>query len=146
MKLTFFNSRSDNRTLKKSLPHKKRISRKLKKNVSINKKLCKCNLCEQSFSTPEEFTEHQSLCETTITPVSSSSFACQLCTASFSDQLTFFGHLKVHYEPINESNCEETSVNTVLYTKLFHLTLVFCTSLQKDKKNRIKLKIKEIHY
>lgn len=26
-------------------------------------------------------------------------FSCQICTAGFSDQLSFFQHLKAHYEP-----------------------------------------------
>lgn len=103
-------SRCDNRTLKKSLPHKKRISRKLKKSVTTTRKLTKCNLCDQTFSTPEEFTQHQSLCQTTITPVNSSAFSCQLCNATFGDQLTFFGHLKSHYEPVNEENTDDATV------------------------------------
>lgn len=102
--------RCDNRTSKKSLPHKKRISRKLKKNVSTTRKLIKCRLCEETFNTPEELTQHQALCETTITPVSSSAFSCQICNSTFGDQLTFFGHLKAHYEPINEANSTEISV------------------------------------
>lgn len=99
-----FISRCDSRTSKKSLPHKKRISRKLKKNVSTTRKVNKCRLCDQIFSTPEELLDHQSVCETTVTPVSSSQFLCQICNSSFADQLSFFGHLKSHYEPINEAN------------------------------------------
>lgn len=120
----FLYFRSDNRTSKKSLPHKKRISRKLKKNVTPNKKVNKCNLCEETFNTTEEFAQHQSLCQTTITPVSSSAFACQLCTASFADQLSFFGHLKAHYEPLNQEN-ENHEDNSVSITIRSH---------RKDKK------------
>lgn len=73
-------------------------------------------MCEQTFSTIDEFTQHQSLCQTTITPVSSLAFACQLCTASFADQLSFFGHLKAHYEPLNQEseNAEENSVSIAI--------------------------------
>lgn len=129
-----FNFRSDNRTSKKSLPHKKRISRKLKKNVSPNKKVQKCDLCEETFNTTEEYTQHQAMCQTTITAVSTSAFACQLCTASFPDQLSFFGHLKAHYEPLNQENenNEESPVSITLRgyreTKTFTL---YCNSKTK---------------
>lgn len=104
--------RNDNRTLKKSLPHKKRISRKLKKGCSATKKNYKCNLCEQTFSTMDEFTQHQTLCQTTITPIIHPTvFSCQICNASFNEQLDFFGHLKSHYEPINQVQDEPVVVS-----------------------------------
>lgn len=96
-------NRCDNRSSKKSLPHKKRISRKLRKACPASKKI-KCTLCEQVFSSSEELTQHQSVCQTTITPVQPNPFSCQLCTETFSDQLTFFGHLKSHYEPPAETD------------------------------------------
>lgn len=92
-------TKSDNRSSKKSLPHKKRISRKLKKTIPIIRKVYKCNLCEQIFSNSEEFGTHQSLCQTTITPIHQAAFVCQICNGSFQDQLRFFEHLKAHYEP-----------------------------------------------
>lgn len=131
--ITSIDFRSDTRTSKKSLPHKKRISRKLKKNTSTSKKINKCNLCEQTFSTPEEFTQHQELCETTITPIHASPFACQLCSASFSDQLSFFGHLKAHYEPLNEENSAETAVK-VLSLVVLHV-IQYCPTLLAGRKN-----------
>ncbi|KAF2904760.1 hypothetical protein ILUMI_01411 [Ignelater luminosus] len=91
-------NKSDNRSSRKSLPHKKRISRKLKKTCPTVRRMHKCSLCEQTFS-PEEFAQHQQLCRTTITPVNPSLFSCQLCQAGFQDQLSFFEHLKTHYEP-----------------------------------------------
>ncbi|CAH1098654.1 unnamed protein product [Psylliodes chrysocephalus] len=92
--------RNEPRTSKKSLPHKKRISRKLKKNsVSAAKKIV-CNLCEQSFTSNDEFAQHELLCQTTITPVNqANSFHCQICNEPFTEQLKFFEHLKKHYEP-----------------------------------------------
>lgn len=92
-------TKSDNRSSKKSLPHKKRISRKLKKSSQNLRKVYKCNLCEQIFNNSEEFTTHQGLCQTTITPIHQAAFVCQICNGSFQDQLRFFEHLKFHYEP-----------------------------------------------
>ncbi|KAF5283230.1 hypothetical protein FQA39_LY17377 [Lamprigera yunnana] len=91
-------NRSGNRSSRKSLPHKKRISRKLKKTCGTLQKVHKCNLCEQTFSS-EEFVQHQTMCHTTITPINPSLFSCQLCQSDFQHQLTFFEHLKSHYEP-----------------------------------------------
>lgn len=91
------------------MPHKKRISRKLKK--PCNKKY-NCNLCEQTFHTIEDFNVHQTLCQTTITPINiTATFSCQLCSSRFNDQLQFFGHLKNHYEPqTSQANQSTTNV------------------------------------
>lgn len=95
--------RPDGRSSKKILPHKKRISRKLRKNCPPSRKVHKCNLCEQIFNSLDSFMEHRQLCETTITPIHVAvSFTCVLCSAVFTDQLTFFRHLKMHYEPTEE--------------------------------------------
>ncbi|CAG9864565.1 unnamed protein product [Phyllotreta striolata] len=93
--------RNEPRSSKKSLPHKKRISRKLKKTpASSNNKKIVCNLCEQSFNSNDEFAQHELLCQTTITPVNqANAFNCQLCNEPFTEQLKFFEHLKKHYEP-----------------------------------------------
>lgn len=92
-------SKSDNRSSKKSLPHKKRISRKLKKTTQTTRKVYKCTLCEHLFNNSEEFGTHQTLCQTTITPIHQAAFVCQICNGSYQDQLRFFEHLKSHYEP-----------------------------------------------
>lgn len=81
-------SRNDQRTSKKSLPHKKRISRKLKKNSATSNKKIVCNLCEQTFNSNDEFAQHELLCQTTITPVNpANTFACQICNEPFQEQL-----------------------------------------------------------
>lgn len=90
--------KNENRSSKKTLPHKKRITKKLKRTSTSNKKI-KCNLCEQFFASSDEFAQHELLCQTTITPISSNLFNCQICNASLTDQLQFFEHLKAHYEP-----------------------------------------------
>ena len=102
-------NKCDNRSSKKSLPHKKRISRKLKKSIATLRKVYKCNLCEQVFNSNENFSTHQSLCQTTITPIHQTIFSCQLCSANFCNQLKFFEHLKSHYEPnvIIQSNVKQ---------------------------------------
>ncbi|XP_028131481.1 zinc finger protein 26 isoform X2 [Diabrotica virgifera virgifera] len=92
--------KNEPRTSKKSLPHKKRISRKLKKSTVSASKTIVCNLCEQSFSSNDEFAQHEILCQTTITPVNQvNAFNCQICNEPFTEQLKFFEHLKKHYEP-----------------------------------------------
>ncbi|CAG9832284.1 unnamed protein product [Diabrotica balteata] len=92
--------KNEPRTSKKSLPHKKRISRKLKKSTVSAAKNIVCNLCEQSFSSSDEFAQHEILCQTTITPVNQvNAFNCQICNEPFTEQLKFFEHLKKHYEP-----------------------------------------------
>lgn len=92
--------RNDHRSSKKSLPHKKRISRKLKKNTVAAARKIVCNLCEQTFNSNDDFAQHELLCQTTITPINQASvFSCQICNEPFQEQLRFFEHLKKHYEP-----------------------------------------------
>ncbi|KAJ8939754.1 hypothetical protein NQ318_004167 [Aromia moschata] len=92
--------RNDHRSSKKSLPHKKRISRKLKKNTATTNRKIVCNLCEQTFNSNDEFAQHELLCQTTITPINQANvFSCQICNEPFQEQLRFFEHLKKHYEP-----------------------------------------------
>ncbi|KAJ8919241.1 hypothetical protein NQ315_003824 [Exocentrus adspersus] len=92
--------RNDHRSSKKSLPHKKRISRKLKKTTSTSVRKIVCNLCEQTFNSNDDFAQHELLCQTTITPINQASvFSCQICNEPFQEQLRFFEHLKKHYEP-----------------------------------------------
>lgn len=130
--------RIDSRTSKKSLPHKKRISRKLKKSCSSARKVNKCNLCEQTFSTMEEYTRHQSLCQTTITPINPNTFSCQICNSAFTEQLQFFEHLKSHYEPPSQAQDESVVVSivnikycifkqSILHNFLSYLNAIRCT-------------------
>ncbi|XP_017783248.1 PREDICTED: zinc finger protein 1 homolog isoform X1 [Nicrophorus vespilloides] len=102
----------DQRTAKKSLPHKKRISRKLKKRMQ------KCNFCDQLVNV-DEFADHQVECEATITPIPNM-FSCQICKANFSEQLEFFEHLKVHYEPTekHESQVVTSASSTIITTSV----------------------------
>ncbi|KAK9870940.1 hypothetical protein WA026_009899 [Henosepilachna vigintioctopunctata] len=100
--------KNDNRSSKRTLPHKKRITKKLKRNSTSNKKF-KCNLCDQVFPSSDDFAQHELLCQTTITPVNTNMFNCQLCNASLTDQLQFFEHLKSHYEPPTNKNSSKPS-------------------------------------
>ncbi|KAF9421753.1 hypothetical protein HW555_002434 [Spodoptera exigua] len=93
---------------KKSLPHKKRISRKLKKNngnctpqqdlVVIS---CADHSQEQEIL-PDTFVPQDHIPEEThhITHEVRPIFICQLCGEFYGDeQLKFYQHLKQHYEP-----------------------------------------------
>lgn len=94
-------NKNDARSSKKSLPHKKRISRKLQKKPAILRHRYKCNVCDcdQIFNTPEELSNHTACHQAVNMVIQPINFSCQICTAGFSDQLTFFQHLKAHYEP-----------------------------------------------
>ncbi|KAL1489536.1 hypothetical protein ABEB36_013490 [Hypothenemus hampei] len=89
--------RNDHRSSKKSLPHKKRISRKLRKTSTSSKRFT-CSFCNEEFAHSEEYQEHEGTCSAAKMPLSSP-FSCQLCNTPFADQLKFFEHLKKHYEP-----------------------------------------------
>ncbi|XP_031337903.1 zinc finger protein 431-like [Photinus pyralis] len=147
-------NRSDTRSSRKSLPHKKRISRKLKRNPVALRKYHKCSLCEQTFSS-EDFAEHQTECHTTITPVNPTLFSCQLCQSNFQDQLGFFEHLKSHYEPSvqvepavlaseEEPTKEEIKIdiNTPKESLLSSLLNLQCTECNKTFKRQ---KVYEAH-
>ncbi|KAJ8975024.1 hypothetical protein NQ317_012464 [Molorchus minor] len=103
--------RNDHRSSKKSLPHKKRISRKLKKTSVPAVRKIMCNLCEQTFNSNDEFAQHELLCQTTITPINQANvFSCQICNEPFQEQLrrqkTFEAHMRdIHSnknEPLDE--------------------------------------------
>lgn len=101
---------------KNSLPHKKRIPRKLKNPqkspqnrnddqqiqlIKIN--TYKCNKCSEFFTSANAFAAHKATHakkQTGTNQSSSSSFSCELCFKSFTNQWKFFEHLKSHYEPI----------------------------------------------
>lgn len=99
--------RNDTRTSKKSLPHKKRISRKLKKNLNISRKGHKCNVCELIFNSHEELLNHSTCHDATLVV---QQFSCQICNAICKDQLVFFEHLKTHYEPNMGTSIKETPI------------------------------------
>lgn len=105
-KLLKFCSRNDVRSSKKSLPHKKRISRKLKKTCNVSKKGYKCNICEQVFNTTDELSSHSNCHNLNISTLSV--FSCQICNSIYKDQLSFFEHLKGHYEPVSETSMKES--------------------------------------
>ncbi|KAI8125257.1 hypothetical protein FF38_08646 [Lucilia cuprina] len=81
--LTRFNSR-------KILPHKKRISRKLKINH------CDSNL---QLNVPLEDHKLAHVDQLVVGPGSIQQFRCELCGHVTCSQLDFFAHLKQHYEP-----------------------------------------------
>ena len=91
---------------KKSLPHKKRIPRKLK-NTKKHAKCYKCMLCSEQFASSQLFQQHK--ITHTPTPTKVKPHSCELCTKSFETQLKFFEHLKSHYEPAKRFKCEVCS-------------------------------------
>lgn len=141
-------SDGDHRTSRKSLPHKKRISRKLKKQ---NPTKIQCNLCEQTFTSNDDFAQHEILCQTTITPLHTTSFSCQICTASFHDQLGFFEHLKTHYEPNNQvqsNHIEKKEIDTEkdnIFSTLLNLTCIQCNKTFRRQK-AFETHMKEVHH
>ena len=88
---------------RKSLPHKKRIPRKLK-NSKRNVKDYKCLQCEEQFNTQQQLNQHKATHANST--IKSKTFNCELCVKSFDNQLRFFEHLKTHYEPFKKHRCE----------------------------------------
>lgn len=58
-------------------------------------------------------------------------FSCELCGLQFTRQLEFFSHLKQHYEPVvtipksEDSNCMSTEVNLDIYRRLVEFLIRF---------------------
>ena len=103
---------SDLRPSRKSLPHKKRIPRKLKNikkstspSRSIHNKCYKCTKCGEQFNSQAAYSSHR-----LTHNMSRKMFSCELCGKTSINQLKFFEHLKSHYEPNSLSVIEETSV------------------------------------
>ncbi|CAH2062742.1 unnamed protein product, partial [Iphiclides podalirius] len=97
---------------KKSLPHKKRISRKLKKNtgsstpqqdivvIHCNAEVPNEQILPDNFVNSVPHTEHLSSDTHHITHEVRPILLCQLCGEFYGEeQLKFFQHLKQHYEP-----------------------------------------------
>ncbi|XP_075235267.1 uncharacterized protein LOC142332613 [Lycorma delicatula] len=106
-----YDAESDTRPSRRSLPHKKRIPRKLKAPParSIHTKCYKCNKCGESFNTQAAFSSHKIVhtAPTKQRPSAnnlSTAFSCELCNKQFVSQLKFFEHLKHHYEPSSANN------------------------------------------
>ncbi|XP_012268247.2 transcription factor E4F1-like [Athalia rosae] len=86
---------------KTSLPHKKRIPRKLKqqsKRVTVRRNNGKLSQDIASEQPPAE--------------VQIPAFRCELCGCSFGGQLKFFEHLKAHYEPVKLESRIAQATNT----------------------------------
>ncbi|PSN45391.1 hypothetical protein C0J52_07552 [Blattella germanica] len=106
---------SDLRPSRKSLPHKKRIPRKLKNlkkaaspSRNIHTKCYKCTKCGEQFSSQSVYAAHRLTHNT-----SKKMFSCELCGKGFANQLKFFEHLKSHYEPtltVNPGIVEQSPV------------------------------------
>ena len=98
---------------KKSLPHKKRIPKKLK-TTKKNVRVVKCSKCNEQFNSQQQLNQHKlSHHGNAISPPdkqmnnnSHKSFNCELCSKTFDNQLKFFEHLKNHYEPFKKHKCE----------------------------------------
>lgn len=109
---------NDREKSKNNLPHKKRISRKLKntqknanartlshdeQNIQLVKiNSYKCNKCSEFFPNANAFAIHKAThnIKKPSGVNQSSSFSCELCFKTFTNQWKFFEHLKSHYEPL----------------------------------------------
>ncbi|KAH8281962.1 hypothetical protein KR054_004372, partial [Drosophila jambulina] len=81
---------------RKVLPHKKRISRKLKGNMDNDL------LVEQQQ-------QHKELVQEDV-PGSSALYSCEICGYAVHTQLDFFAHLKQHYEPTEQQQQQQRLV------------------------------------
>ncbi|KYN06034.1 hypothetical protein ALC62_03034 [Cyphomyrmex costatus] len=87
---------------KRTLPHKKRIPRKLKQQQ------IKKNVVRKDYS---KLVQENAAVES-ISEVQTNVFKCELCSSKFSSQLRFFEHLKVHYEPVKQETRIAQATNT----------------------------------
>ncbi|KAK6637553.1 hypothetical protein RUM44_007975 [Polyplax serrata] len=139
---------------KNSLPHKKRIPRKLKNpqksppSMSVNAdepghiqlvkiNSYKCNKCSEFFTNVNAFTAHKATHNVKrtgsgVNQSSPSSFSCELCFKNFTNQWKFFEHLKSHYEPIElDSNSLKRVTPTPSKTNVTYSDVV----VKKEVKN-----------
>ncbi|XP_011342778.1 zinc finger protein 271 isoform X3 [Ooceraea biroi] len=86
---------------KRTLPHKKRIPRKLKQQTKKNAARKDSSKSSQESAAAESASE-----------VQANVFKCELCSSKFSSQLKFFEHLKVHYEPVKQETRIAQATNT----------------------------------
>ncbi|XP_012224417.2 zinc finger protein 271-like isoform X2 [Linepithema humile] len=87
---------------KRTLPHKKRIPRKLKQQQTKKNATRKdSNKSSQENMAAESTSEAQT-----------NVFKCELCSSKFNSQLKFFEHLKVHYEPVKQETRIAQATNT----------------------------------
>lgn len=91
---------NDLKTSRRSLPHKKRIPKKLKNpKKSTIMRMFRCTKCDESFPSQTSLATHKITAHTL-----KKSFGCELCGKNFINQLKFFEHLKSHYEPKPNQN------------------------------------------
>lgn len=86
--------------LKRNLPHKKRIAKKLNSN--------------QPFDEDDIITEED---PAKANPVYS--FSCTICTCVFSQQMEFYLHCKLHYEPTEQQHIYKEMVNFLIRFNAF---------------------------
>jgi hypothetical protein len=94
-----YEGESDLKPSRRSLPHKKRIPRKLKTQPArnVHTKCYKCQKCGDIFNSQSAFFSHRST--HTLPSKRSSVFSCDICATQYPNQVKFFEHLKTHYEP-----------------------------------------------
>ncbi|KAK0159659.1 hypothetical protein PV327_010752 [Microctonus hyperodae] len=96
---------------KRSLPHKKRIARKLKQQTKKNHTSNVMNKRDNSNNN-----NHQEIIPLDIVNESHQGqqhlFKCELCGNKFVGQLKFFEHLKTHYEPVKQETRIAQATNT----------------------------------
>ncbi|KAL6265407.1 hypothetical protein P5V15_002203 [Pogonomyrmex californicus] len=87
---------------KRTLPHKKRIPRKLKQQQT------KRNTTRKDSS---KLNQENAAVEST-SEIQANIFKCELCSSQFYSQLKFFEHLKKHYEPVKQETRTVQATNT----------------------------------
>ncbi|XP_059479936.1 zinc finger protein 567-like [Neocloeon triangulifer] len=127
----------ESRSSRRSLPHKKRIPRKLK-NVKSTEKVLKCPKCSETFHSQAELTAHKQTHNKKQQQQQQQqqlpSYNCELCNKGFPTQIKFFEHLKAHYEPIKKIEMQEeiselppvleVHEDTASDTKLVHTSVI----------------------
>ncbi|KAJ6646375.1 Zinc finger protein [Pseudolycoriella hygida] len=102
---------SNRLAIKKNLPHKKRIVKIISKKGVDNKTLLNPNTRDNACSTK---------------------YTCELCGFQISDQLSFFSHLKLHYEPPGATIEEQAIDSEIVQTDEISLPVLKLENLSNE--------------
>lgn len=89
--------RTRSTTTSRSLPHKKRISKRLKTKTSNNANTKSTSSVHASGASTRKLNNSKT----------KDLFSCQICGNKYEKQMEFYKHLKMHYEPQQEENLKQ---------------------------------------
>ncbi|KAH8334182.1 hypothetical protein KR059_007286 [Drosophila kikkawai] len=123
---------------RKVLPHKKRISRKLKGNMDNNDLLVE----------HQQQHQHKELVQEDVpdVPGSSALYSCEICGYAVHTQLDFFAHLKQHYEPTEQQQNHNPQQQQHHQQQLQKEPLDMCGLSAQDKLQQEQAKLDQVFH